>query len=130
MGEEINKNNLEEALSLIEKPILNNVDISKIKFALKQGICAYENWLECEEEIKKALTPPTEEEVCEALTDWGIKMGDWERVWYKDGIFYADEWTLCYINKDGALEINCEDLLPKDHILLGRFYEAQNKEVE
>lgn len=90
------------------------------------------NWLGIQDVLKdidtieKALTPPTAEEVCNALSEYGIKTGDWEKVWFKDNDFYADEWTLCYVNKNGGLELS-SDIDPKSHILLGKFYEKEKK---
>jgi DNA-directed RNA polymerase specialized sigma subunit len=68
--------------------------------------------------------PPTEQEVCDSLKNYGKKTKEWDKVWYKNGLFYADEWTLCYMNKNGGLELS-SDIDPKSHILLGRFYEGK-----
>jgi len=114
-----------EAITL-ESSIENILDIIKVFGKQKDGrYIITENALNA---IEQALTPPTVDEVCDALSEYGKKTGDWEKVWFKDNTFYADEWTLCYMNKNGGLELS-SDIDAKSHILLGRFYESEAQDV-
>ena len=75
-------------------------------------------------EIKKALTPPTADEVCKALSDYfGFDY------YYQDGYFYKSD-GIKYIyplKVSGFTEIQLYDghLPPHLITLIGRFYEAQ-----
>lgn len=77
--------------------------------------------IEAHNEIKKALTPPTADEVCEALSDY---LG--ETVVYSCGSFYNARETAeaCAIGNLGLVYFSTH-LPPRLITLIGRFYEAQ-----
>ena len=78
--------------------------------------------------IKQALTPPTEEEVCEALS----KHHGGENVVYENGNFYVvgDSWREVIVvsmkDNNGNYVIDfCGDTFPPHLvIMIGRFYEG------
>lgn len=78
--------------------------------------------VELENEIRQALTPPTVDEVCDALSEYME-----EEVIYKEKRFSANAWVICGINKKGLIYIN-EELLPKLGKMIFEFYEGLQDE--
>ena len=77
--------------------------------------------------LKQALTPPTAEEVCDALSEWCGK-----KVIFTHNRFYVN-WTEISKTSNTTNErlsvIELNSLMKAPHLItmLGRFYEAQNE---
>ena len=77
--------------------------------------------------IKKALTPPTEQEVCKALNEWLPRNWRYDRE--MNEFYYevqAEDKTVLSI----FLGVHATNLLeerPKALLMLGRFYEEENE---
>ena len=72
------------------------------------------------EVLRKALTPPTSEEVCKALSE---ELG--ERVSYDDSnkcFRDLDEYMVLALDYHGRIDSCLLNLKPSTYILLGRFY--------
>lgn len=67
--------------------------------------------------IKKALTPPTQEEVCAKLSEYLEQDVEWVSV-----SFVGDD-DICYICQDNLIVFNY-DLPPHLITLIGKFYEG------
>ena len=88
--------------------------------------------------MKKALTPPTAEEVCEALDKWYIDLtGDLlianindftydkdEKRFYKRMLNQPHQMTICKLDTNDCIQLR-EPLHPHLFTLIGRFYEGE-----
>ena len=63
---------IEQSLNELERLKKFKETFDNYELAKKQGVIAYENWLECERELEALKKPPTVEEVC-ALIEKDIK---------------------------------------------------------
>lgn len=83
--------------------------------------------IEAHNEIKKALTPPTADEVCEAIEEEIDKEVFYDKEHQKFYSWYGDdECIYCRLAWEGAKEYVIESCFsPKVIIIIGRFYEAQ-----
>ena len=73
--------------------------------------------------IKQALTPPSEEEVCKALSEWlEVKV---EYIKHSKSFYTVEDKQIArYIDKNIGMVIRC-NLPPHIITMLGQFYEAQ-----
>lgn len=85
------------------------------------------NYIKQQQEITKALTPPTAEEVCEALGKY-YKLEEFESVLYDENFSYfvlnrlKEKGNIVFLIKN---KIKINDYLPPHLItLIGRFYES------
>jgi len=85
-----------------------------------QQLC-YQQHLE-NEELRKALTPPTVDEVCKALSEFME-----EEVVYSKPYFMADVLVVCGLNYAGNVYFN-EEFPIKAALMVCGFYEAQEGE--
>ena len=99
--------------------------INHNKTASELGINSVTHYLT----VKNALTPPTEEEVCKALSEY-LK----GKVIYKNSDFYVvgDDWKefLIGLTKDEkgnyVIDFWVDNFPPHIVIMVGRFYEGKN----
>jgi len=77
------------------------------------------------DKIIKALTPPTEQEVCEALSEYSNK-----KVYYENGKFEVGKYepSICYLQEDNIVWFNWFKLPPHIITMIGRFYEGKKNE--
>ena len=75
--------------------------------------------------LLKALTPPTEDEVCEALSEYSNK-----KVYYENGKFEVGKYepSICYLQEDNIVWFNWFKLPPHIITMIGRFYEGKKNE--
>lgn len=79
--------------------------------------------------IEKALTPPTADEVCEALSEYFDRNVYYEsgRFLYRKEEFYNQPFIIAYKYKSGLVELTKNVLPPHLITLIGRFYEGLEK---
>jgi len=69
----------------------------------------------------------SKEEVCKALSEWGTKNDEFNRVWISEHTIYTDDGILCYLSKNNNLMLSW-DLPPNLITMIGRFYEGEMKD--
>jgi hypothetical protein len=79
--------------------------------------------------VEQALTPPTEEEVCEFLR---LAFGyvfeyDKKAKWFYKINEEGSHLLFCWLMPDGTIKF-FEDFKPEIHIMIGRFYEGLDNE--
>jgi len=102
--------------------------IYEIERALKVGYWDKKLFKELEETLihyEQALTPPTEQEVCEALSEYSNK-----KVYYENGKFEVGKYepSICYLQEDNIVWFNWFKLPPHIITMIGRFYEGKKNE--
>lgn len=85
---------------------------------------------EAYELLKKALTPPTSDEVCEALSEHYRQPISYTNNGYKNGFHTENQFIIVY--RDGKIiftnrEYFAHDYQPSTATLIGRFYENEVK---
>lgn len=75
--------------------------------------------------IKQALTPPTSEEVCKALSDYYGK-----EIFFKEHVFWHK--TIIYGNKEWLRSVSLKDLAKDNRFdlitMIGKFYKSLEEE--
>ncbi|MCK9470163.1 MAG: hypothetical protein M0Q88_00225 [Bacilli bacterium] len=110
-----------KALSEQDFKRYKNMNLHSKLVLLHNGVDSTAIKILCLNDLEQALTPPTEEEVCKALS----KYLD-EKVWYENGCFYIgtpNEYEAVVYLFDDDVHFNVV-LSPKIIILIGRFYEG------
>jgi hypothetical protein len=95
-----------------------NSPIKEVQFLKRQFTFGDAMWQRLDY-IEKFLTPPTEQEVCEALSEYSNK-----KVYYESGKFEVGKYepSICYLQEDNIVWFNWFKLPPHIVELIGRFY--------